>query len=181
MSPRRFDQLSQRERRGVVLKTVAFIVAAWVLILGLYSLLSFADLPGAVLPGLFVGLAVFVGVLDRQAHRILASGVPEARAAQALGAVVPLYLVLFAGCYLAMSLDEQSNFSEPLDHTTAFYFAVTVFATVGFGDITPTTDVARAVVSVQMLVNLVLLGALARFLLGRARAALEAKSPPPST
>ena len=36
-----------------------------------------------------------------------------------------------------------SNFSEPLSHTGALYFAVTVFSTAGFGDITPKQDVSQ--------------------------------------
>lgn len=35
------------------------------------------------------------------------------------------------------------TFSEQLDHTRALYLAITVFSTVGFGDITSKTDLAR--------------------------------------
>ena len=34
----------------------------------------------------------------------------------------------------------RGSFTQPLDHTTALYFTVTVFATVGFGDIVAATD-----------------------------------------
>ena len=55
---------------------------------------------------------------------------------QALGAIIPLFLVVFATIYLSLSHTSASNFSEGLDHTRALYFTVTVFSTVGFGDIT---------------------------------------------
>jgi hypothetical protein len=50
------------------------------------------------------------------------------------------------------------SFNQPLNHTDALYFTVTVFATVGFGDITPTTDAARLVVTGQMIADLVIIG-----------------------
>ena len=62
---------------------------------------------------------------------------------------------------------------EPLDHTGALYFAITIFSTVGFGDITPKTDLARIVASVQMLLDLVLLGTLVRLLVTAARSGLS--------
>jgi hypothetical protein len=43
---------------------------------------------------------------------------------------------------------------------------VTVFSTVGFGDIAPKSEAARVVLIVQMLGDLALLGAGARILLG---------------
>jgi hypothetical protein len=51
------------------------------------------------------------------------------------------------------------------------YFSVTVFTTVGFGDITAKSETARIVLIVQMLADLALLGAGARALLGQCAAA----------
>ena len=44
-------------------------------------------------------------------------------------------------------------FSQKLDHSRALYFTITVFSTVGFGDITPTNDAARLAVGAQMLLT----------------------------
>ncbi|MBM9466022.1 potassium channel family protein [Nakamurella leprariae] len=49
----------------------------------------------------------------------------------------------------------------------ALYFSVTVFATVGFGDMTPESGAIRLLVSVQMLLNLVVLGVVFRVVAGR--------------
>ena len=50
------------------------------------------------------------------------------------------------------------NFTEPLTRTDALYFTVTVFSTVGFGDITAKTEAARLVVTGQMIADLVVIG-----------------------
>ena len=47
-----------------------------------------------------------------------------------------------------------SNFSQPLTRIDSVYFTVTTFATVGFGDITATTEAARLVVTGQMIADL---------------------------
>jgi ion channel len=49
------------------------------------------------------------------------------------------------------------------------YFSVTVFTTVGFGDIAAKSETARVALIVQMLADLALLGAGARVLLGAVR------------
>ena len=43
-----------------------------------------------------------------------------------------------------------------------------MFATVGFGDIAPVTQVARILTTVQMLVNVIFIGVVARVLFGAA-------------
>ena len=60
------------------------------------------------------------------------------RAGVAMATIIPLFLVLFAWIYLTMSRFSPSTFGHPLDRTSALYFTVSVFSTVGFGDITPT-------------------------------------------
>jgi hypothetical protein len=51
-----------------------------------------------------------------------------------------------------------------------------VFSTVGFGDITPETNGARIVVSIQMLLDLVVLGAVVRLVVNAAKSGLESDS-----
>ncbi len=48
-----------------------------------------------------------------------------------------------------------------------------MFSTVGFGDITPETDLARILVSVQMLLDLVVIGAVVRLLLNAAKTGMD--------
>ncbi|MFF0086027.1 potassium channel family protein [Streptomyces canus] len=71
---------------------------------------------------------------------------------------VPLYILAFAATYFLTAQADGSYFTQPMTRTGALYFSVTVFSTVGFGDITPKTDAARLVVTAQMLLDLLLLG-----------------------
>ena len=84
-----------------------------------------------------------------------------------------MFVVLFASLYLSMSHSSGATFTQPLDHMGALYFTVTVFSTVGFGDITAKTDAARAVVTIQMILDLLLIGAVARLLVTAARTGLS--------
>jgi len=108
---------------------------------------------------LVVGLALFVAVLTWQVLNVVHAENPGVRAIQALAFAVPLFLLLFAATYFVMSTDGPGNFSqEDLTRTDALYFSVTIFSTVGFGDISPVSQVARAIVSVQMILDLLILG-----------------------
>ena len=53
-----------------------------------------------------------------------------------------------------------------LTHTDGLYFTVTVFSTVGFGDITAKTQAARLVVIGQMIADLVILGLAVKVIVG---------------
>jgi voltage-gated potassium channel len=73
---------------------------------------------------------------------------------------------LFASAYVVMATISASNFSQPMTRTNALYFTVTVFATVGFGDITAKTEAARLAVTGQMIVDLIIIGLGARVIVG---------------
>ena len=103
------------------------------------------------------------------------------RAAEALTVIVTFFLLGFAGSYLTMAHASASAFSQSLDHVRALYFTITVFTTVGFGDITPTTDIARIVVSLQMLMGIFLVGVVVRLIVGAARSRLSEQHPEVST
>ena len=81
--------------------------------------------------------------------------------------------MLFASTYFLMERASAANFTQPLTRTDALYFAVTVFSTVGFGDITAKSETARVVLIVQMLADLALLGAGLRVLLGAVQRSRE--------
>lgn len=124
---------------------------------------------------LALGLSLIVLVLAWHLHEIIRSPYPRVRAAAALVTLVPLFLVVFAASYVVLSQAQPSSFSERLDRMSAAYYTVTVFATVGFGDIAPVTTAARAATTVQMLGGLVLVGVAARVILGAARVGVARK------
>jgi len=115
---------------------------------------------------LVLGLALLTGLVTFQVHSIAASPYPRLRAVEALATSVPLFLLLFAGAYVVMASIAASSFSQPMTHTNALYFTVTVFATVGFGDITAKTEAARLLVTGQMILDLIVLGVGARIVVG---------------
>jgi hypothetical protein len=63
-----------------------------------------------------------------------------------------------------------------MDKIDAMYFTVTVFSTVGFGDITAKSDLARTLVTVQMLVNLVVIGLVAKVIFGAVDTGVKKRS-----
>ena len=56
---------------------------------------------------------------------------------------VPLLVLSFAATYVGLAQADQASFNEAVNQVDGVYFAVTVLATVGFGDITPTSETAR--------------------------------------
>lgn len=107
---------------------------------------------------LAIGLAALIAMVIYQVQSVMSSSYPLLRGIESLATSVPLFLLLFASTYLVMEHISAKSFSQPLTHIDALYFTVTVFATVGFGDITPTTEAARLVVTVQMIADLAILG-----------------------
>lgn len=111
-----------------------------------------------------IGSAVFLSV-----RSVWRSDFPMLRAVETLTAVVSVLIVAFAMVYLLTSGSDPAAFNEPLDHTGALYFAMTTSTTVGFGDISPVSNAARIVVMIQMLANVLVIGIVARLLLGTAK------------
>jgi hypothetical protein len=130
-----------------------------------------------------LGLLVFAGVITWQVRAITRSDLPRLRAIQAVSTGFPLLMALYASTYSVIAYNEPDSFTEALSRTDALYFTVTVFATVGFGDIAPRTELARIVTMTQMIVGLIAIGLIARILLGAVEVAVrrrETEEPEPS-
>ena len=126
---------------------------------------------------LFVaGLVLFAAVVTYQVRSILRSQQPRLRAIRALAVGVPLLLVIFAATYSIVATQQPGAFTEPLSRTDGLYFTVTVFATVGFGDIAPVTELARVLVTVQMLVGLITVGLVAKLVLSAVQVAVARRA-----
>ena len=129
-------------------------------------------------PWLAMELCVFAVVVVFQVPAIIRARHPVARAVEAVAILVPVYLLIFARTYMSCSLNDPSAFTQPLDNIKALYFTVTVFATVGFGDIVAQTNSMRLLVTIQMLVNLVILGVVIRLLASAARRGVARRGGP---
>ena len=156
-------------QRSHLVKTVVRAAASAVVLVVLYYVIPIAHRAHqSIALRLIVALAVFSIVLALEVRQNAKHAHPMLRAGVAMATVIPLFLVVFAWIYLTMSTSSFAAFGQHLTRTSALYFTVTVFSTVGFGDITPKTDPARLVVTVQMLADLAVLAVVVRLILGAA-------------
>ena len=161
--------LQEFERRHLFLTGVR-ATATGALVLVVYFTVPISNKPHtSVLFRLTVGLALFVAVLTYEVRAILRSPRPLLRAADAMALVIPVFIVVFAWTYLTMARSTPTAFSQPLDRLSALYFAVTLFSTVGLGDIVPRSDPARLVVTLQMVADLIVIAVVVRLIFGAAR------------
>ena len=172
-------ELDQKQRRSEIIGTIVDSVLACGVLLAVYYLVPFDNLRREqALLRLVIGIVAFAVVLAWQLRRVTRAEYPVLRAVHALAVTIPFFLVVFAAVYLSLAHGSEANFSEPLDHTGALYLAITVFSTVGFGDITPESELARIVVSVQMLLDLVVIGVVVRLLSTAAKVGSRESQPP---
>jgi voltage-gated potassium channel len=125
-------------------------------------------------------LALFGAFIAFQVRGILRSAHPRLQAVRAVAVGLPLLWVVFASTYWIVAAEQTDAFTEPLDRTDGLYFTITVFSTVGFGDISPVSELARILVTVQMLVGLVTVGVLAKLVLGAVQVAVARREGVPA-
>jgi voltage-gated potassium channel len=163
-------------RRLVVRGLLRASLTATVLVVLYFTLPITGSLDGSAPVRLVVGLLVFAVVVTWQVRAVLGSRYPGLRAVEALAAAIPLFLLVFATAYLRMADADAGAFSEPLSRPDALYFTITVFSTVGFGDITPKTDLTRVATMVQMLGDLLVVGLVLRLMVGAVKAGLRRRA-----
>ena len=176
VSPRAIAELEPKELRRQLALSSLRALAFFAAVLAVYFI--FPDFTGTDLGTwiqLTVGIVLFVVILGWQVKRIRSADIPELRAIEVLAFALALFLVLFAGIYLSLSASDPGNFSEPLSRIGSLYFTVVTFGTVGFGDITPTTDLGRLVASAQVILDLVFIGLIVRVILGASKRTLESR------
>jgi voltage-gated potassium channel len=165
------SELQARKRRRLIMAALLRALLTATLLTALYYALPMDEnwhLSAGV--RLVVGLVVMVAVITWQIRTVLRSSYPGIRAVEALAVTVPFFLLFFASTYVLMSSNGSGHFSqENLSRTDSLYFAVTTFATVGYGDITATSQSARLVVTFQMILDLLILGVGIRAFVGAVR------------
>jgi Ion channel len=160
-------QPQARPPRRIIVGAVLRAVGSTVALVAIYYLLPLDhSSTGVAVTMLAIGLVALVGLVTFQVRWILRSRFPGLRGVEALATSIPLFLLLFASTYVVLDTISASNFSEPLTRTDALYFTVTVFSTVGFGDITAKTEAARLVVTGQMIVDLVAIALAVKVIVG---------------
>ena len=165
------------QRRPFVFAVVRGLSVTVLLMAAYFSvpLNRLATLPfGAIIVG---GVVILGAVILYQVRSIIRAVHPAAKAIEALTLTGPLFLLLFASTYFLMSQADSANFNvSGLTRSDTLYFTVTVFATVGFGDIVAISHSARALVTAQMILDLILIGAVIRAFVEAVR--IARKGPP---
>ena len=170
-----------QRRRHIARGLLGAMVATTVLVVLYFTLpLNLMDsVPVGV--SLVIALLILLGVSSWQVRAITRSAHPGVRGIVALAFVAPLFLLLFAASYFLLAQDDPASFStHTLTRTDALYFTVTVFATVGFGDISATSQVARRLVTVQMILDLLVLGLGIRVFVGAVQRGRQRQGPDPN-
>ncbi len=160
--------LENFERSRLARTTVRAVVTCTILLVLYYELPIEHRPHQSVFLRVAAAMAMVVAVIIYEVTVIVNHDHPMLRAAVAMATIIPLFLVLFAWIYLTLSHSDPGAFGQVLNRTSALYFTVTVFSTVGFGDITAKTDVARLVATVQMLADLAVIAVVVRLILGAA-------------
>jgi len=173
MTARPVDGLPGRAPRRLVVQSLLRSSAAAVLLVVAYCVVPFATSDEAAAVWLIGGVIGVAVLLVWQIRAIIGAKYPRLRAIGALVVGPPLLLVVFASTYLILSSANASSFSEPLDRTGALYFSVTVFATVGFGDIVPVTNGARIATTIQMVLDVVVFGLAVKLIFGAVETGLR--------
>ncbi len=163
------QQLKHRARRAYPgLRHIGRIIAGSAIIVLLMTpteeLVRY-DVDGAMfiaLALLALLLTLFILFLRWRLKKLEAAAYPGWAALELYALAVVMFVAIFSKLYLMISLTNPQAFTEQLDHFTSYYFALTVLATVGFGDITPVTVVARALTMVQMALDLAFIALLVR-------------------
>jgi voltage-gated potassium channel len=166
-------QLQPQVRRKAKRSLLTSGLVSVAVVAGYFLLPMNSDLTTTTVITLAGGLVAIAALLVWHVSSIVSSPYPRVRAIAALATTIPLFLVVFATSYFVMGRTQPSNFSEHLSRLDSAYFTVTVFATVGFGDIVPKTEVARTVTMVQMLGDIVLVGLVVQVIVGAVRTGLR--------
>jgi len=161
------EPLTDRKRRWLIARGLLRALFTTVVMVALYYVLPLDRRSDTyVFAVLVIGVGLLAAMIAWQVRAIEASGAPAIRAVQALASTTPLFLLFFASTYFILSRDDPATFTESLSRSDALYFTVTIFATVGFGDISAQAETTRLVVVVQMLLDLVVLGLGIQVILG---------------
>jgi len=153
-----------------MVRTLASLVLPLPVVLGIYAVAPVEPQvrwfsASALLTGLLVFVAVMLACL-RHVHR---SERPVVVALSSIMVTVPVLVAVFAYVYVVLSAHDRVAFTESLSRIDAFYFATSTFATVGFGDIAALSEPARFTVTLQIAMDLVVIGGLLRLYLVVAR------------
>ena len=153
-----------RPSSGVVRRIagISFLQATGLVIAYYVMPINYSQRPPAL--QVVLGLVILVVVLAWQVRGVMRAESRLYRGMVSLGFAIPLLIVVYASVYLTLSTSDTASFSEELGRTDALYFTMTTLATVGYGDISPTSSLARITAMTQMVANVLVIGLAVRVL-----------------
>ena len=171
------SERKESERRRLIVATAGRCTLTAGVVFAAYVAIPIGHIGGVgVLIRLLVCIGLFFGIIAWHVRSILRSDRPQLRAVEALASAIAILMAMFSYVYLLLSSTDPASFSQPLDRPTSIYFTTTILATVGFGDIVAVSTGARMVVTVQMVLDLVVIGLVVRVLFGAAQRGVLSKS-----
>ena len=169
-----WNNVPPAQRRRLIGLGLLRALATTTVLVALYYLLPLDHLKNV--PVALVVILTAITVFQLRA--VIKARYPTVRAIEALATTLPLFLLLFASLYFTMANANPANFNaHPLTRTDTLYFTVTVFSTVGFGDISAASQSARLVVTAQMLLDLLALGLVVRAFVTAVQRARQQRAP----
>ena len=180
--PRSEEAYSLAVRRRALLMSILRSVGVAVVGYVLYFTLPFDSTSGFPTGlALLIGLVAVAALTAWQIRAISHSPFPLIRAIEGLLTTFPLVILLFATTYFVTNEYEPNSFTQPMSRVDSIYFTVTTFATVGYGDIAPVTQSARLTATLQMVVDLILIGLVVRAFAMSVRSGLARRDDSAST
>lgn len=172
------ETLDRRKLALVVLQTTIRLLLGFIFIIWLMSLAPQTPEDSIVYPAVvaLLGIVVYILFFRRQLKGVYKARYPTLRAVEALILTATMFLAIFSMIYVMISIDDPNSFTEPLTSFSAYYYSLTVLATVGFGDIAPVTVGSRSVTMVQMALDIAFIAVLIRIMGGAAKKALQQRA-----
>jgi voltage-gated potassium channel len=150
--------------------TLWFVLRSGLTVAALLALYAVIPVPGHREPlGVTVllalaGLAGLTYAFFALAERARRSTDESAVRLEAVVAVLYAFVVFMSLVYLGLA-SKQGQFTDLHNRVDALYFTMSTIATVGFGDVHATGEVSRAVVTLQIALDLVFVALVARIIL----------------
>jgi voltage-gated potassium channel len=172
-----FDDLTIHEKRRLVVQAVARATVTLAVVVAVYFLVPMdRPMDTATVVELVLGSLVLFAVIVWQIRQIIRAERPGIRAVEGLAFSVPLFILLFATTYYLMDHANATTFAQHLTRIDSMYFSATVFTTVGFGDITAKGQDARVIVTIQMMLDLVVVGLVVRLVVNAVKVGRQRQS-----
>lgn len=172
------DLVPDIRRRIVIFSVVRSTLFVVVIVVAYFTLPLTHSASAGPIAGVLVGMVVVATALALQIRATMRSPFPGMRAVESLAITGPLFLIVFATAHYLIEHNSAQAYTQTMTRLDALYFTITVFSTVGFGDIAPVSEVARTVTLLQMIGDILLIFVIARVLFGAVRVRMERRTRP---